>query len=411
VVLCPDVPVLDLALMVRALALSATAILPYRADLDPVARDVLAAAVGAEWSWCPATGRLVATGHASARAPDERVPAAWLVKTSGSEGAPKIVMLTPGQVQASALAVNQRLGLRASDAWLCCLRASHIGGLSILSRCAAAGATALLHDGFDVDTVARDLARGAVTHLSLVPPMLHRLLAAGVSAPPSLRVVLIGGQALSPALAERAIDAGWPLYLTYGMTETASQIATATRPLECPPVDGEVGPLLPGVCVRMRGSGATPTRLRVHGPMVMAGYATPERTPGHGLDHGWFETSDLAALGSDRELSILGRADDLLVIGGTNVSVARVASVVREAPGVSDALVVALDDTVWGHRLVALYCGDRLEADLARWCEARLCGPERPRQFTRLPALPLLDSGKHDRRAARALACAAGVEC
>jgi O-succinylbenzoic acid--CoA ligase len=314
-------------------------------------------------------------------------------------------MLTPGQVAASARAMNGRIALGSTDLWLGCLRLSHIGGMAILSRCAIAGATALFHEGFAVDAVAQDLELQPVTHLSLVPPMLSRLLDAGVRPPPSLRVVLVGGQALSPSLAERAIADGWPLYLTYGMTETGSAIATSAKPLESPPIDGRVGPLLSGVQVSGQGIPGIGSRLRVRGRMVMVGYANPERAPGRGLERGWFETSDLGVLGQDRDLRILGRADDLLVIGGTNVAVSRVESSVRAAPGVSDALVVAFEDAVWGHRLVAVYSGESGEDALERWCMAHLSGPERPRQFIRLPAIPLLDSGKHDRRAVRALVC------
>jgi O-succinylbenzoic acid--CoA ligase len=394
--------------MERVLSQGGAAILPYRADLEPAGRFALAAAAGAEWAWCPVERRLVATGCAPSSPPEARAPAVWLVKTSGTQGDPKIVMLTPGQVAASARAVNQRLALRPTDVWLCCLRLSHIGGMAILSRCAVSGATALLHEGFAVDAVARDLEHRRVTHLSLVPPMLSRLLDAGLCPPRSLRVVLVGGQALSPSLAERAIAGGWPLYLSYGMTESASSIAISTRSLEQPPIDGRVGSLLSGVQVSGHGISGVASRLRVRGPMVMVGYANPERAPGQGLERGWFETSDLGILGQDRDLKIIGRADDLLVIGGTNVAVSRVESSVRAAPGVSDALVVALEDAVWGHRLVAVYSGELGEDALERWCRAHLQGSERPRQFVRLAAIPLLDSGKHDRRAVRALVLALG---
>lgn len=409
VVLCPDTPALDLAVTNAALALLAAALLPYRTSLDRAELAVLAEITGAEWRWDPSTGRLVATGLRTAIPWALASPLALLIATSGSEGRRKVTMLTQANLLASATAVNQRLLLGPEDAWLCCLRLSHIGGLAIIQRCTLAGARLILHESFDADAVADDLHRHAVTHLSLVPPMLDRLLTRGVSPPPSLRVLLVGGQALSSALAERALVAGWPLYVTYGMTETSSQIATSSRALAQVPMNGHIGPLLPGVEIGAAPGEGVATRLRLRGPMLMAGYANPRRVPGLGLDEGWLWTADRGGLDEDGELRIIGRVDDLLVIGGTNVAVTLVEAELRSAPGVTDLVVVGLSDPVWGHRLVAVYQGEVDEPTLDRWCRQILSGPERPRAFKRLHSLPLLDSGKHDRVRIRELAQTAAV--
>lgn len=414
VVLCPDVPALDLLLMSRALPRLGAALFPYRANLDPANCRALAVATGTEWQWDPESGGLVCTGIQSAAFDPEQSPLSALVKTSGSSGRPKIVMLSRDNLRASAALVNQRLGFGADDVWLCCLRLSHIGGLAILDRCEFAGATLVLHEDFNARKLADDLRRHAVTHVSLVPPMLARLLDLGITPPCTLRVLLIGGQALGAPLAERALAAGWPLYLTYGMTETTSQIATSARALERVGEEGRVGPLLPGVQIATAGRSLTgPGRLRVRGPMVMVGYANAQRKRGLGLDDGWFETSDLGDIGQDGggdgELRILGRADAVLVIGGTNVSLTRVEALLRRAPGVAELVLIGLDDPVWGHRLVMVYRGDADEAALTRWCVQALAGAERPRAFKRVSVLPLLDSGKYDHYAIRALAYAAVV--
>ena len=249
--------------------------------------------------------------------------------------------------------------------------------------------------------VAADLDRRAVTHLSLVPPMLARLLALGRPPPPSLRVLLVGGQSLSTALAGQAIAAGWPLHITYGMTETASQVATTAR-LLAPPTPGLVGRPLAGLTVDCPAGPAAP--LRVRGPVVMAGYANPGRRPGLGLTDGWFTTSDLARRGQDGGLCILGRADEVLVTGGVKVHPGWVESLLAGAPGVGVVAVVGVDDPVWGQRLVAFYTGEVTPAALDRWCRANLAGPERPRVFRPRAELPVLDSGKLDRRRLRALA-------
>lgn len=401
VVMAPDSPAFDLALKILALGRIGAGVFPYRSGLDPAERLALANLAGVEWLWNPDSTGLVPLSDATQTtdvSPESR--AALLIKTSGSSGHPRIVMHGYAGLRASAGRVNARLGVTAESTWLCCLRLSHIGGAAILYRAALVGARLRLHDGFDAPTVRRELETHGVTHVSLVPPMLARLLDLGGRAPPSLRVVLVGGQALSRPLAERALAAGWPIRITYGMTETGSQIATS-GPLAAE--DGEldtslVGTLLPDVEIEASGCDAPPECLRIRGPMLMLGYANPERRPGQGLeDGGWFEPADLGCLTGEGQLRISGRADDIRVIGGTNVSLTRIAQALQEAPGVSEVQIVATPDPVWGHRLTAVYSGTSGETELADWCQAHLSGPECPRAFIRLERLPLLDSGKYDR--------------
>jgi O-succinylbenzoic acid--CoA ligase len=269
-------------------------------------------------------------------------------------------------------------------------------------RCALAGAAVVLHEGFDAAAVARDLVRHHVTHLSLVPAMLARLLAVRGEPPPDLRVLLVGGQSLSGILARRAIDAGWPLHLTYGMTETASQVATSSR-LDAVPAAGQVGPLLPGIEVRCAGTPGSPARISLRGPVVMTGYANPERRPGDGLEDGWLPTNDLGCLTGSGELVVWGRADEILVIGGEAVVPSRVEHRLLEAPGVRAVVVLGFEEPVWGHRLVAVYAGDAEPDRLEEWCRQSLSDRERPRELRRWGRLPLLDTGKPDRRRIRSL--------
>src|SRR5574343_144920 len=129
---------------------------------------------------------------------------ALIIATSGSEGQPRAVLLGNAQLDAAAAGANARLRLQAGDLWLNCLPLQHIGGLSILWRCARAGAGVLLHGSFDAVQVAADLAIQPVSHISLVPAMLARLLELGARPPASLRVALIGGAALSRQLYDKA---------------------------------------------------------------------------------------------------------------------------------------------------------------------------------------------------------------
>ncbi len=99
-----------------------------------------------------------------------------LLATSGSCGLPKLVNLSERNLQASVQAANERLKLSHTSVWLDCLPLVHIGGLSILLRCACAGASVVLHEGFDATVVMDDLHNHQVSHISLVPAMLAQLL-------------------------------------------------------------------------------------------------------------------------------------------------------------------------------------------------------------------------------------------
>jgi o-succinylbenzoate---CoA ligase len=325
-----------------------------------------------------------------------------IVATSGSGGEPRAAMLTGSNLAASAAAACSRIALGPGDRWLACLPLYHIGGLSILYRCAHAGATAVVHTRFDSGALARALAREAISHVSLVPPMLARLLDAGVVPPPSLRAALVGGANLAPALARRAHDAGWPLCVTYGMTETASQLATECGP-EAGETPGRVGRPLPGFELGLTPEG----RIRARGPAVMAGYANPSLAHGDGREDGWFLTSDLGRLDEQGCLHVLGRADDVLVTGGVNVHPAQVEALLSGCPGVSAVGLTARQDPVWGDYLVAFYEGDASPQGLADWCRERLPGAWRPREWHRVEQLPRTTLAKLNRVALRAMAEAA----
>ena len=320
---------------------------------------------------------------------------ALVIATSGSEGEPHGVMLSDASLDAAAAAANRHLPLAAGDLWLDCLPLHHIGGLAILWRCARAGAGVLLHDGFNAEAVAADLARQPVTHLSLVPAMLARLLETGATPPPSLRHVMIGGAALSQTLHDRAHAAGWPLNPSYGMSETAAQIATWT-PADGPWHEGLVGRPLAGSEIALAADG----RIRVRGPQLMLGYLG-----GGGIDEdGWLTTGDLGEIDAFGRLTVTGRADDMLVSGGANVHPLIVESCLAACPGVRDVAVTGLPDPVWGDLIVALVVGEAAAKDLKTWCRARLPGAAQPRRIVHLASLPRNAAGKLERAALRRLA-------
>ncbi len=320
---------------------------------------------------------------------------ALIISTSGSEGQARGILLGNAQLDAAAAASNQRLPLRPGDLWLNCLPLYHIGGQSILWRCARAGAAVLLHDGFAAEHVAADLASHPVTHISLVPAMLARLLDIGAMPPPSLRIAMIGGAALSQTLYQRAIAVGWPLYPSYGMSETAAQIATFD-PADGQWTEGRVGLPMPGHELRIDPDG----RICIRGPQVMAGYLEG----GGPSAEGWLTTSDFGQLDERGHLSILGRADDMLVSGGRNVHPQAIESCLAACPGVQDVAVTGRPDPVWGDLIVAFIVGDAQPEALLAHARQHLPAAALPRKIQAVSQLPRNAGGKLERALLRRLA-------
>ena len=320
-----------------------------------------------------------------------------VVPTSGSSGEPKGVMLSRKNLQAAVEASGAVIPLVRQDLWLNCLPLFHVGGLSIFYRCARAGAAVLLHRTFSAERLWRDLNDYPVTYLSLVPPMLQRLLvvAAGRAAPETLKRVLIGGGQLSPELALQAHAGGWPICVSYGLSEAGSQVATDCSD-QAGIQPGVVGRPLPGMEVRL--SGATEGRISLRGQALMSGYANPALEPGDGLLQGWYETGDMGCINPAGELRILGRADDVVVTGGKNVHPLEVERLLETCSGVERAAVAGVADPVWGARLAALYTGTMNPLQLEGWCREQLPGYLRPRYFFQVDTLPLNAMGKVERR-------------
>jgi len=332
-----------------------------------------------------------------------------LLYTSGTTGEPKGAWLAAGALRASAAASAEHLGVRDDDRWLACLPLFHVGGLSILLRAARDATGVLLHDGFEAAAVSDALDRGGVSHVSLVPTMLERLLAAraGRPAPAGLRCVLLGGGPAAAATLEEAADLGWPLAPTYGLTEAASQVATALPSGSREPLRDGL-PALPGTALRIvreDGEEAAPGEageIQVKGPTLMRGYWNRPEETARTLVSGWLRTGDLGVLDDRGHLHVHDRRSDLIVSGGENVYPAEVEAVLAGHPDLAEAGVRGVPDAEFGSRPVA-WCVARADeapdpAALDRYCRERLAGYKVPVRFHRVAALPRNASGKLQRQ-------------
>ncbi|TDU73149.1 O-succinylbenzoic acid--CoA ligase [Prosthecobacter fusiformis] len=150
-----------------------------------------------------------------------------LFQTSGSEGTPKWVGLTKNAFMISAEAVNAHFEVTAQDHWLIALPLHHVGGFSILARAHLSGSRVTESAAkWNPQEFASLCETEGITLVSLVPTQVHDLVQARVVCPDPLRAAIIGGGGMTQALAAAAMELGWRVFQSYGMTEAASQIAT-----------------------------------------------------------------------------------------------------------------------------------------------------------------------------------------
>lgn len=365
---------------------------------------------------------------------DDGDPVAAVVSTTGSTGTAKHVLLQASALLASAGATHDVLG--GAGTWLLPVPAHTVAGVQVLVRSLVAGTRPSVLDlagGFDPAGFAQaagELASRAAgrRYTSLVPAQLDLLLDAGTPAHAaalealrSFDAVLVGGAALPPALRERAGRAGVRVVSTYGMTETCGGCVYDGVPL-------------PGVRVRVDSLEATtPTpgdpagrvapqtggaagRVVISGPVVAAGYRTSPPSPGpHGGGEGFavvqgvreFRTADRGELVQGL-LQLLGRTDDVVTSGGSNVSLDAVDRVLRAQAGVRDCLVVAVPSERWGARVGALVVDAHpapvaLDEAIRAAVRRELGGAAVPRPLHHVDRLPLTGVGKPDRVAAAAM--------
>lgn len=325
--------------------------------------------------------------------------AAVVMFTSGTTGGPRGAVLTRAALAASAQASAANLGWRDDDCWLLAMPLARIGGLSIVTRCLAARRAVALAPHFDAVLLPRWIEEAHATLVSIVPTMLALLFDAhpGWTPPPFLRAVLVGGAAASDRLLARAAARRLPIVITYGCTETCSQVVATPYEGRFETARFGAGRPLPGAQIRIADG-----RVHVRGPMRMAGYLGE---PPLAAD-AWFDTGDLGTLDERGCLHVLGRSTELIVSGGENVYPAEVERALESCPGIEAAGVFGVADETWGQIVAAALVASAppTDAALGERLATRLAAHKRPRRICFVPRLPVTPAGKLDRAALAALA-------
>jgi O-succinylbenzoic acid--CoA ligase len=324
----------------------------------------------------PAEERVVLE-RAAARA---RLSAHVLIASSGSTGAPRLVALSKEAILASAGAVNRHLEASGVDVWCCVLPTFHVGGLGIHARAFVSGAR-VVSAPWDAAAFALLCEAKRVTLSSLVPAQVVDLARGRLRAPDSLRAIVVGGAAMPPDTYRAARELGWPVRPSYGMTECCSQVATA--------IDSSPELIvLDHLAVREEADG----RLAIRGSSTLTGYVGDDGTLVDPKRDGWFSTSDLGEI-HGRSLTVHGRMDDVVKVGGELVSLSRLEELLDGVRGELDAALVAVPDDRLGW-VVHLATEDADARAVVESFNGRVRPFERIRRVHRLEAVPRTALGK-----------------
>lgn len=302
-----------------------------------------------------------------------------LILTSGSTGMPKAVAHYLRNHIANAQ--GSQVPITQGDGWLLSLPLYHVGGMAILFRCLLAGATIVLpHPEY---SLAEQLHRESITHLSLVPTQLYRLLHTPDFhfAQTKVKHLLLGGAPLPDSLIQACQAQSLTPWVSYGLSEMASQVCTciAGQP-------GMVGKALPGREVQLQKN-----EICVRGDTLFAGYFQPDGALNLPLDEqGWFHTGDSGYWIQD-QLVISGRLDNQFISGGENIQPEQIEQQLLQHDAIAQAVIVPVPDKEWGMRCVCFlnwHGTAQPFADIAQWLRQFLPGYLIPKNWLEWPELP-----------------------
>jgi O-succinylbenzoic acid--CoA ligase len=302
---------------------------------------------------------------------------ALVISTSGSTAESKLVAISDAALIASTNASHKYLGAVPGDSWSLLLPTTHIAGLNVLIRATALGSR-VIDNRNATNYVDADF-------ISIVPTQLYKALNSDTKLLEHLtaaEAVLVGGGPVSDKLKKEAANKHVKIVTTYGMTEMSGGCVYNQKPLD-------------GVEVKLTGDGL----IKLTGPMIASGYISEKgELTSVGTD-GWFESTDIGEL-SAGFLKVNGRADEVIISGGENISLILVEEKIRELIPNQEIIAFALPDEVWGEKL-CLGSTSNLSIEEIKKNIGSLLSPKEVFLFEQIPTTAI---GKPDRRAAKNLA-------
>ncbi|MEN2768323.1 o-succinylbenzoate--CoA ligase [Ornithinibacillus xuwenensis] len=322
-----------------------------------------------------------------------------IIYTSGTTGFPKGVIHTYGNHWWSAISSALNLGLSEKDKWLAVLPYFHVGGLSIFLKSVIYGMPVYIVEKFNEQVVLDAILNRGVTIASVVTVMMQRLinLLGENRFPGYFRCMLLGGGPAPKPLLEKANEKHIPVFQSYGMTETSSQIVTLS-PSDALVKIGSAGkPLFPA---QLRISGNVPNEIgeiTVKGPMVTGGYYNNQKATKNAFKDGWLYTGDLGYVDEEGFLYVVDRRKDLIISGGENIYPSEIESVLSGFVGLQEVAVIGIEDKVWGQVPAAFVVVNEeaiTKAAIIEYAKGKLAKYKLPKEIYFVSSLPRNASNK-----------------
>jgi acyl-CoA synthetase (AMP-forming)/AMP-acid ligase II len=345
---------------------------------------------------------------------------AYLLFTSGTTGASRCCILGQREMRRVAVTMNNEMRCGSTDRGLINMPMFHFGALGIIGGLQARGATVVLQQQFDAADAVRLIAEERVTVLHLAPVMLKGLLDAvgDGSAVESVRTVVYSAAPMTAAILRRALGAlpGAGFLNLYGQTEViVSGLPREFHVLDEPDADEllrSVGFPFPGTRVRVigEGGGVVPVgqtgEITVRSDSMFRGYWQDAAATQATLREGWCRTGDMGRLDRRGLLYLMDRKKDVIISGGENIYSPEVEDAVCAVDGVAACAVVGAPDDRWGEAVCAVVVprsGASLTLDTVQeGVRLRLARYKVPRRLLLVAELPVLASGKVDKKQLRA---------
>ena len=285
-----------------------------------------------------------------------------ILYTSGTTGRPKGVLHSHNSIHALICQIRDHWLVDPGDRFLVPSPIAHIGGSIYAFECPLLlGTTATLVDRWDPDEAVTLMERERCTHMAGATPFLTGILTAaerGGTNLPDLKVFICGGASVSPSLIRRAASYFEHAVVTrvYGSTEVPVTTVGATRRGDtdhAADTDGCAGT----ADIKLVSHNAAPPgvgEILARGPQMLIGYLHPEDEDESFGAEGFFRTGDLGRWVDDEYLVVTGRAKDIIIRHGENISPKEVEDILVGHPGIAEVAVVGLPDDRTGERACAV---------------------------------------------------------
>jgi o-succinylbenzoate---CoA ligase len=219
--------------------------------------------------------------------------------------------------------------------------------------------------------------------------------------------MLLGGGPAPLQLLQACVEKGIPVFQTYGMTESSSQIVTLAPEYSLSKLGSAGKPLFTSQVQIVAENGSqvpsgVPGEIVVKGPNVTPGYLFLPEVTEEKFQNGWFHTGDVGYLDEEGFLYVLDRRSDLIISGGENIYPAEIEAVLLAHRDVLEAGVTGLEDAKWGQVPIAFIIKkpgtNPSSEELMQFCKEQLGKYKVPKAFYFMEELPRNASKKLLRR-------------